>query len=603
MLLIFLWLALIRIGNCCSVCDALGNCTLNVFNTSLILLSFCTTYSSFMVKPKRKDALEKCAGTDWSLVTTNDRKDTSTTLIPSFSYDRCSTIVDSLNQLYYVVEEIRKNISREDISQLHFSCEKERETENNDRFSEPMVWIGIYVAIASIFCILAMAADLLHGFRNKKFWFPCKYFSLNAASITVITVTMKLPVDLSGALPSHIDQATKLGSLAFMCTMMANLMPSLASMDNQTLLANVIGLSVLVITMIVNICIQINTSVIAHLPLYTWNHYHVLDCVMVAYIYMAMMLMLLVMIISSSLILPPSKKNLDSMYLATKILTDRSLQHIQMSKVEKLRQHVRRYWIMAESGSPQFVMVRTPLFPASGIICFLSLLMNLFIVLETLLPFKVATRADHIDENLNNYVLRIDKEVELAEKTLKGVSNSMNSFISKAEKEQNNNLLELLEKSTGFKGVENFDSDQVQPLLSIELVNSWSLPIVTLTCIAVALPNIHKDTVEKLFKSVDEGLSYTHIVEESLNCASQHVNLRKTNIFSACFTNIPRVITMKCHESVIEKREESVKFATELLGKTTKIIERLETYEVPSMDHEKMSYVDEWRLYFKQSIP
>ncbi|KAI3713948.1 hypothetical protein L1987_72536 [Smallanthus sonchifolius] len=27
---------------------------------------------------------EKCAGTDWSLVTTNDRKDTSTTLIPRF---------------------------------------------------------------------------------------------------------------------------------------------------------------------------------------------------------------------------------------------------------------------------------------------------------------------------------------------------------------------------------------------------------------------------------------------------------------------------------------------------------------------------------------
>ncbi|KAI3728521.1 hypothetical protein L6452_17158 [Arctium lappa] len=76
-------------------------------------------------------------------------------------------------------------------------------------YSGPMVWIGIYIAIASGFCIIAMAADLFLGFRNRKFWFPCKYFSLNAASITVITVAMKLPVDLSTPMPGHLDQAAK----------------------------------------------------------------------------------------------------------------------------------------------------------------------------------------------------------------------------------------------------------------------------------------------------------------------------------------------------------------------------------------------------------
>ncbi|MFS7944211.1 hypothetical protein Hanom_Chr06g00509381 [Helianthus anomalus] len=115
-----------------------------------------------------------------------------------------------------------------------------------------MVLIGIYISMASLFCIFAMALDLLNGFRIRKFWFPTKYFSLNAASITVIAVAMKLPVDLTSPMPDRIDQVGKLGSLAFMCTMMSNLMPSLASMDNKSLLANITTLFILVITVIVN---------------------------------------------------------------------------------------------------------------------------------------------------------------------------------------------------------------------------------------------------------------------------------------------------------------------------------------------------------------
>ncbi|KAI3812357.1 hypothetical protein L1987_17064 [Smallanthus sonchifolius] len=451
----------------------------------------------------------------------------------TYTYDKCSTVA-------YIVDRIGNNISRDAIKQLYSSCKTEVDMENSDRFSEPMVWIGIYIAIASLLCILAMAADLLHGFRNKK-----------------TTVS--------------------------------------------------------------------------------------------------------------------------------------------------------KYWVMAETGNPQFVMASNPLSTASGLISLVSLLMNSSLVLETLLvgdwapvtiisckviwliatvvpifvvnclyrwkSFKVASRINDIDEDLSNCVLQIDNETELAEKSQKGVSKSINSFLLKATKEQNNNLLELLEKSSGFKGVVIFDTDHVQPLLSFELVNNWSLPIVSLTCIIFALPDVPKDSVKTLFESVGEGLSYTHLVEENLNCASKYVNIRKASmalwsevenkckcylgknvfkgksateiiewfsdkaketvidikestdgelvenppitliaansmyritqtillryysniepitkeqlfahlngmiadIFSACFINIPGVITMKCHESVIEKREASVKVAAKLLGKTTKIIERPET--------------------------
>ncbi|GJZ90594.1 hypothetical protein Tco_0662521 [Tanacetum coccineum] len=305
------------------------------------------------------------------------------------------------------------------------------------------------------------------------------------------------------------------------------------------------------------------------------------------------------------------------------------------------------------------------------------LLLILFEVTEGKIVYSPIDSTGEINEDLSMYVLQINDEMELAERALKGISNSMNSFILKAEKEQNNGLLELLD---------------------------WSLPIVTLTCIAVALSHIPKDSVMSLVKSVGEGLSYTHLVEESLNISSEYVNIRKAtitlwhevennykwlknslsknafeemtateilswfsdkaeaivieinessngkmvekiskeliaansmyriartllhrdqsnteplskkqlfallncmiaDILSACFTNIPQVITMKCHESAIEKREASVKAAAKLLGKTTKILERLETLELPSMDDDKMAYIDEWRLYFNQSIP
>ncbi|GKB88323.1 hypothetical protein Tco_0960595 [Tanacetum coccineum] len=114
-----------------------------------------------------------------------------------------------------------------------------------DQYSKPMPWIGMYIAVASLFCILAMVADLLHGLKNRKLWFPCKFFTLNAASLTVIAVAMKLPVDLSNPMLGYADQIAKFGSMGFMCTMMANLLPSLATMNSSELLTNIIALDIL----------------------------------------------------------------------------------------------------------------------------------------------------------------------------------------------------------------------------------------------------------------------------------------------------------------------------------------------------------------------
>lgn len=126
--------------------------------------------------------------------------------------------------------------------------------------------------------------------------------------------------------------------------------------------------------------------------------------------------------------------------------------------------------------------------------------------------------------------MQLEDEIRLTDKTLEGISKSMDQLIEKVEKEEHTDLLKLLEKSTRFKGVANFSIDQVQPLPSVELRDSWSLPVITLTCIAIALPNIPKDTVNSLFKSDGEGILYTHLIEESLNTASEYVNIQKATM-------------------------------------------------------------------------
>ncbi|KAL0329569.1 UNVERIFIED_CONTAM: hypothetical protein Sradi_4943600 [Sesamum radiatum] len=79
-------------------------------------------------------------------------------------------------------------------------------TVDDSRFSEPMPWIGLYVVAASAACAIAMALDAFHGFRYRKFWFPCKFFALNATTLTLIGVAVKLSVDLNTSMPRPQDQ-------------------------------------------------------------------------------------------------------------------------------------------------------------------------------------------------------------------------------------------------------------------------------------------------------------------------------------------------------------------------------------------------------------
>ncbi|GLT78394.1 hypothetical protein SLA2020_499310 [Shorea laevis] len=233
---------------------------------------------------------------------------------------------------------------------------------NETKFSEPMPWIGIYIAAASLACAVAMASDAISGFRRRKFWFPCKFFSINATSLTVIGVASKLSVDLNTPMPRHMDQLAKLSSTVLICTVMGNSMPSLGTMENTEILSNVVALGILVVTLVVNICIQIGTGVIF---VFWKEHAFVLF----------LMIVLLVIFSFSSLTVPTNKRYLEQKYKKKYELAMKECYYgteKSTAGVNKLKEDLMRFWMMAHTSSPQFVMGRSVTCAAAGALCLLS---------------------------------------------------------------------------------------------------------------------------------------------------------------------------------------------------------------------------------------
>ncbi|XP_057511755.1 uncharacterized protein LOC130793905 [Actinidia eriantha] len=706
-------------------------------------------------------------------------------------------------------------------------------------FSSPMPLIGTYVAAASLACSLAMAADVYHGFRNKKRWFPSKFFTLNAATLTLLGVAMKLSLDLSGSMPSFWDQLAKLSSNAFMCTAIGNSMPSIGPMDNKEIVMNVAALVILAITVVVNVCIQLRTTVI-----YNFLIQHA--------IVMFFMLFLLLILSFTALTVPITKKYLD------KIVSDEEPEDVGRLTIEKLKEDLRKYQMMAETGNPQFVIARSVTSATSGGICFstalilaltwlgyfktwpnrlwgfefvkwepqgfesnykwssimIAVIQSLGVGIGTISPvyrwlyavkfkcsgseggsksredkFKVedywiqklahwkerplafqfgsknfrkrvhltkrgllefcigiqivivvVSKSVHLftvflarkflsccrycegcrkkfkandpeDErgsklDLRRFVLHLEGEEELPLQMMKNNSDATDNLIQMGKKKQPKYFIELLKNFTGIKGIAAFDSDHVPALFSEEPPNCWALPVVTLTTIAIALPNIKNHMVHQLLSGVREGLNYVALVEKNLDKGRNLVSIRnaadilwleadmfcrwldedlqkislegksskenlgrlsdmaknivsefKTNtngnleekpidwpvkviaansmyritktillelesssgqtdedlfaqlsamiadILGACLTNLPRVISMKCFCSAIEKREESVNRAAHLLGETEEILEMLQQHELSGLSPDQAAYLHEWRALIKQKNP
>ncbi|XP_076883187.1 uncharacterized protein LOC143531869 [Bidens hawaiensis] len=272
-------------------------------------------------------------------------------------------------------------------------------------------------------------------------------------------------------------------------------------------------------------------------------------------------------------------------------------------------------------------------------------------------------------EHLQPYILTLEEDIEVAERTLEGITKSINLVIEKAAKNQPNNLMKFLEEScSAFKG-----GGDVTQLQADDYLTCWSLTSVTLTTVAISLPDIPEKITDRLVSSVSEGLVYATLVEETFNASGDYVSMQKAakslwvevevhhkwlgnkleelaphdktakqilecfremaenmtaeverlnicansmyrvtqtillsdhpivdnisqeelfnklstriaDILAACLSNLPRVIAMKCHTDVIEKREASVHAAARLLGETMKIINALQDHQLSSLN-------------------
>ncbi|XP_018450279.1 uncharacterized protein LOC108821783 isoform X2 [Raphanus sativus] len=521
---------------------------------------------------------------------------------------------------------------------------------SDSEFSKPLPWIGVYVAAASLICGLAMFTDLLRGFRNRRFWFPCRSFSLNATTLTFLAVCVKLSVDLNTCMPSRQDQLSKLSSNVFVCTVMANSMPSLGLMVTRDLLMNLVALGILVVTDVVNICIQLGTGAI-----YVFPQEHALVIVLT--------LLMFVILTFSAITVPATKRFLEVKY---KKSYEVALKQCPLYQTERrggfceLKEDLIKFWMMAHTCSPQFVMARSVTCTTSGFLCFLSALtlseailrsyflqprslgfcsgdsdykwsttLVLFsqtaaVAIGTVAPasrwftavnlrccssgankslrdelrvesYWVESLSEKKEHPLNfwmlhgrrsrklahdvnrcildlsiavqygivfaskflrfiavycvsriktnpdsssrsnptrEYVLHLEGEEELVDYMARSNREATNHLIQKGRKKQPRNLIELLEAtdpvSKGFEGILEFDSDEVASLTaSGEPPNCWALPLVTLTSVASALPNINPCLVKKFAKAVNEALVYVKKFEDVLDTEGELANSRK----------------------------------------------------------------------------
>ncbi|XP_058085682.1 uncharacterized protein LOC131233095 isoform X1 [Magnolia sinica] len=304
--------------------------------------------------------------------------------------------------------------------------------------------------------------------------------------------------------------------------------------------------------------------------------------------------------------------------------------------------------------------------------------------------------------NLRDFALHLEGEESLVKMIARNGCDYIDRWIRNATKHEPTYLIELLRKSTaseGFKGVGEFDSDQIPSITWAEPPNCWALPVVTLTSIAIALPNTDPCAIKSLLCGVHEGLRYVRVMEKTVDAKGRtnmklaadsvwvsvdiynrwlHENLSKfasegkcskkvleeladvgrklvleftngigqkkiplewppkvlaansmyrvcqtilqdynkfgtdhkllewlqmtiADILAACFTNLPRVISMKCLCSAIEVRALSVLEAASLLGEAENILATIGQKAFSDLDPNQMACIDEWRLCKKRN--
>ncbi|KAL7617143.1 hypothetical protein Lser_V15G01820 [Lactuca serriola] len=418
--------------------------------------------------------------------------------------------------------------------------------------ADAMPWVGLYVCLASLVCTLAMAADAFQCFWQWKLWFPCRFFTINAASITLIAIAIKLPVDLDTDMSDTVYMIAKSASIIFLVTMVANFLPSLGLIDDKELLMNMLAFGILIITSSVNVWIQFSTIGPFTTP-----------------IQLLILILPLPWPFSVAMIVPASRRSLQHHYEKLHGLAS-DPQEINFSG-KRLIRYVKEYWMMAEIGNSQFVIACSPVSSTFGII-------------------------NNVEE-YSAYVIQIEADTKLSKRILRRTLNSIIRLLHEDEEKEPRNLTKLLKKSTGFYGVVEFDNDQVPRLHQEEMQNCWSLVTVTLTAIALALPKIAKCHVKGLLAGMREGLEFVTHIEESLNENGDYVKARKAA--RRVWTNVE--LYCRWLQIDLQKKAPKGKTSKEILqwlgDEAAKVVIQFKTRKNLSIDHSLRKFIAASSMY------
>ncbi|KAK9140721.1 hypothetical protein Scep_010402 [Stephania cephalantha] len=223
-------------------------------------------------------------------------------------------------------------------------------------YSSPVPIIGLYIAGASLVCLLLMLCDICFAIRRKSRHIPCRLFSLNSVTLTLLAIVAKLPVDLTTNMPSARDQLSKLAGTTLTCICIGFMAPSLGSSKESESIANMAALSIFVVTLVVNVCIQMGTGVI-----FSFFAEHI--------IIMCCMFMLLAILWFNTLGFNVEKAALHESNVA---------HFLTIPKSESSFVHRAKSWYISScTNNPQLLLCTTPFSSAIGPICIMCSLVLL----------------------------------------------------------------------------------------------------------------------------------------------------------------------------------------------------------------------------------
>nr|GEU73956.1 Rho guanyl-nucleotide exchange factor 12 [Tanacetum cinerariifolium] len=456
-----------------------------------------------------------------------------------------------------------------------------------------MPWVGLYVAAASLACTLAMAVDAFQGFRKWKLWFPNKYFVLNTVSITLIAIAMKLPVDLTTT--NSVDFEGKKISIAFLFTMLANFLPSLGLMDDKELLVNMVAWAILLITITVNVSIQIFTSFL--LERNFW-----------------LLLFSILWMFSIAFTVPALRRILEDRYKELHGLASYP-QEIKFS-YEDLKHNVKKYWMMAETGNPQFAIACSEVASACGFIC------SLLFLISIVQLFYLEYPAQYSDYN---WSLKVIVAIQLIGVIIGSIAPAFRCFaaincfeLSKKWSVNHLNIFKVEEHWTQM--LQFWKGSHVRshiPGRHCKIVFHNSKNLILNICIALQIMVV---VMCKLICLVPRSflilVSYCWYFCKLLIRFKKEVNVSNSNVRSEMKEYAKYVLQIeddaKLSERITRNALKSINQLlsmseknkpAQLLGRSRKILEILNTRQLPNLDVDSMAYIGKWHALPKSEIP